>query len=246
MYHTNFRKADAHQDDIHEWFLEQSSIRPILEKYGVTIYDVHHKREDFPVLEQPLPDICTDRLDYNLQGAYYERMIDQGDVDMILSHLHMQNGQWFFDDIRAASLFAINSVFMSRNIWGGSVNGILNYLLGCMLRHACDQNIITIYDIHFGCDTQVWNTLCASKDPYVATCLDLLRRYQSVFFYDDEEYTVWICAKFRGIDPYVLYDGVRQPLSACDASFARVFYATKNEFVRGWPLRCVHKEKEVV
>ena len=241
IYNSDYRNADKHQDDIHEWFLERSTIPGILADYGITIKDIHHKRGAFPVLEQELPDICTDRLDYNLQGAYYEGMLTQEDIDTILASLHCENGKWFFDDAHTARLFAQNSIFMCRNIWGSPANGITYYMLGKAMRHALDAGILTTEDIHFSDDDTVLQILKNADNQMIQECLFMIYRYQSLFFVDHAVHDFWVQAKFRGIDPLVKVDGALLRLSACDSEFARLYDSAYSDVTRGWPIRCIKR-----
>ena len=241
IYHNDYMSADKHQDDIHLWFLSHSGIARLLAEYGISMYDVHHKCGSFFVLEQPLPDICADRLDYNLQGAYLDGMLSSDDIMRILQGLHHENGQWYFDDITLAREFAQLSLFMTRNIWGGPVNGILNYMLGKMLRRGLDIGILTSDDIHFSEDVSVWNILNASDDSEIMRDMFMLRRYQALFFFDDLAYDMWVQAKFRGINPLVNTAETVSRLSTCDPEFARLYDEVKQDVTYGWPIRCLIK-----
>jgi len=240
IYHADYKRADQHQDEIHEWYLKHTGIADLLHAYGISIDDVHHKAGEFPVLEQSLPDICADRLDYNLQGAYYEGIATQEDITAIVHALHHDNGVWYFDNLEVARMFAENSVIMARNMWGGPANNTVYYTLGSVLRYAVDNGILTMDDIHFGTDDVIWGILCQSDDPRIMHDMAIIRRYQAVFFYDSEQYTFWTQAKFRGIDPYVMYEDGVYRVSSCDDRFRRLFNQAQHDVTYGWPVRCVY------
>ncbi len=242
IYHSDYRIADAHQDGIHAWFIANSSITELLARYGISPDQVHHKGNGFTVLEQSLPDICADRLDYNLQGAYYEGLASQEDISFLLSSLHCQNGIWYFDNRDAARMFAQNSVFMARNIWGSPTNGITYRILGSLLRYAVDTQWITAHDIHFSQDDVIWNTLHEADDEHIRAYLFLLYRHQTLSFYDAEKYDFWVQAKFRGIDPWVYVNGEMIRLSAYDDEFARLYHEAYTAVTNGWPIRCLYKK----
>jgi len=241
IYYTDRYYADGHQDEIHQWFIEQSNIARLLNAHGIHPDHVHHKKGHFPRLEQPLPHVCADRLDYNLQGAYYEGTLSYQQVHQVLKSLYYEYGVWFFDDVKAASMLAQNSVYMTRNIWGSPASGITNAMLGRALKRALDIGIVTSDDIHFSSDQPVWSILQKSDDPYIQQCMFLIARHQSLFFIDDQDYDMRITAKCRAIDPYVKINGSIHKLSAYDAEFARLFTMVKREVAEGWPIRCVYK-----
>lgn len=61
--------TSSYQDTIHEWYLDMMGIRQILQEYGISMYAIVHNKNVNFMLEQPLPDVCADRLEYNLQGG---------------------------------------------------------------------------------------------------------------------------------------------------------------------------------
>lgn len=239
IYHTDYKKADGHQDDIHSSYLSASTIPSILAKHGLTIDDIHHKKEGFCVLEQELPDICADRLDYNLQGAYIEGYIGSDDVRTILEHLHINDGRWYFDDVAVAQKFAELSLYMTRRIWGSPANGIINSLLGKALAVAHREGIVTTDDIHYGQDEDVWRTLCNSTNAEIMYLMHLMRRHQSLFFIDENNPTIHVRAKCRGIDPWVHTPEGFKRLSGCSKEFSALFSRVSKEVTTGWPLRCL-------
>lgn len=239
IYHSDYKKADAHQDDIHHWYLLNSTIPALLQAYGISINDIHHKHNTFTVLEQELPDICADRLDYNIQGAYIEGYITQDDVHQILAALHVENGRWYFDIGAIARKFAELSLYMTRNIWGSPTNGIIYSLLGKALAHARSKEIIHDHDIHHGQDDAVWQKLCTSTDDDILQLIYLMRRYQTMFIIDENSPVMHVRAKFRGIDPWIQTDEGFKRLSTCDETFNALYQRINQEVTTGWPMRCI-------
>src|SRR5207245_2399122 len=85
-------EKECYQDNIHEWFLNKYGIKEILEKYGFSVSQICHKSGNFLALEQDLPNLCADRIDYNLQGAYYQGFLNKAEIAQILQDLQFQNG----------------------------------------------------------------------------------------------------------------------------------------------------------
>lgn len=86
----------AYQDEIHEWYLENSDIKPILEKYGLTVAEVNPDLPQYKALEQDLPYMCADRIEYNLHMALVDELITQEDIQAIINDLRFENNTWFF------------------------------------------------------------------------------------------------------------------------------------------------------
>ena len=60
-----------YQDNILDQFILQSEIPEILTRHGIaveTILDIHR----FPLQEQPIPDLCADRIDYSLRHPFFK------------------------------------------------------------------------------------------------------------------------------------------------------------------------------
>ena len=55
----------SYQDDNHDSFLKATGFAEILEKHGFTLASINHKHNNFSLLEQDLPDLCLDRIEYN-------------------------------------------------------------------------------------------------------------------------------------------------------------------------------------
>ncbi len=65
----------AYQDNIHLTFLASSGLGEILKRHHFSIEQMLPKEELYPALENNLPNLCADRIDYNIQGAYYQGFI---------------------------------------------------------------------------------------------------------------------------------------------------------------------------
>jgi HD superfamily phosphohydrolase len=65
---------DAYQDAIHEWYIKQTDLYPVLQQYGMEDVITDESKDQFTILEQDLPDLCADRLEYNLDVGLRERL----------------------------------------------------------------------------------------------------------------------------------------------------------------------------
>lgn len=82
-------------EDYHEQIFDEvvarSEIPFILDKYG---YDRALKHFDqYTLLEQPLPSLCADRVDYTLRDLFHAGMISQADITRFLSQLAVEGGR---------------------------------------------------------------------------------------------------------------------------------------------------------
>jgi HD superfamily phosphohydrolase len=213
----------SYQDDIHGWFLEQTSIPVVLQKYNLTISDIHHKNPCFTCLESDLPDLCVDRLEYNLKGAYLENLITQEEILILLEHLHFEKGIWFFDNKEYALKFAKNSLYLTEHVWASPCGRWIDYWGSQALKYALKKGYITLEEIHFGIDDEVWNKLLQCPDEQIQECLYKLKHY---FLF---KATFIMPGKFRGIDPWVKTDHGLERLTNLDKDFKNCYEELKNK-----------------
>jgi HD superfamily phosphohydrolase len=105
-YHDKFTKK----------IILESEIPAILEKHGVDLESVLNK-EDYQLLENSLPDISVDRLDYFLRDGVMFGVLPVEVARMFLEHLQIEDQVLHFDEQRVAALFALLFINCSRLIW---------------------------------------------------------------------------------------------------------------------------------
>ena len=236
---TSKEMENSYQDGIHKWFLEKTDIMPIIAKYGYCLDDFMHKNGKFVALEQDLPNLCADRIEYTL----YEYAIDIGlentlavhtQIEYLLKHLHFENGVWFFDQIDAARTYARLSLGFTKDHWA-SAFGMYTYTMAARtLQRALDIKLIDYDTIHFGTDDDVWETLKASSDTQIRHNLDKIcyngRAYR---LGSSNNYDMHLKAKFRGVDPFVATPQGLERLSKLDCAFAKEFTTLKEQILEG-------------
>ncbi len=224
---------EAYQDNKHEWLLAQTDIPGILAKYDLTLSDINHTNNVFTMLKSPHPDICADRLEYNLYGGYIENLLNKADIDNMLNSLHCQDSQWFFDNVSCARKFANVSIYLCEHVfasaWG---NRSYDFAAQALLR-AIDINLLNMNDIHFGRDDATFALLQSSDDATIINALNKLLNAKKPYTPSNtHNYDFTYTAKFRGIDPWVqTKDGLKR-LTTCDTSFAQYFNKAKKRIGR--------------
>lgn len=83
-------KNETYHEDLYETVIKNSEIPAILELYGYQYEQLIHG--EFPILEQPLPLLCADRLDYTLRDAMHARLITRADACAFLHSVVLQDG----------------------------------------------------------------------------------------------------------------------------------------------------------
>lgn len=234
----NERSDDSYQDNIHKWFLEQTEIPEILAHYNISLDDVMHKSGNFKALDQSLPDICCDRLEYNLYGGLIENIISIRDVHDILDHVRFENNIWYFTSPVYAKRYALISARLTEEIFAAPWNEVVNTLAARALNRAVDIELITLNDIHFSTDHEVWDKLIESDDEIVKSCMHKIMNHEQHFTLKDEtNYDIFTTPKCRVVNPMVhTKDGLKR-LSEVDELFAREYMRIKNKLQAGFYIK---------
>lgn len=229
----------SYQDKIHEWYLKEQGIDRILMKYGLTIADILPKKPEFIALEQELPDLCADRIEYNLNTAYLFGLLSKEDVYEILDALYFKEGVWYFDDANAALRFANLSLHFTTNFWASYENLLFYHWAAATLRYCIAQNEITNHEMHFSTDTSVLLKLRQSEDEVVR---DLFRKCiwiekYAVVVHANKQFDIHLKGKFRGVDPFVRVKKKLFRLSELDSDFKSSWQETKRTTEQGFHVK---------
>ncbi len=222
----------SYQDNIHEWFLKEYGIQEVLAKHGYNIEDILHKSGDFPLLEQDLPNLCADRIQYNYHTGYIDGLITADQVRQGYKHLHYEKGIWFFDNAEDAARLARISLHETVHYWGSAWNMLVYEWTAQAMRRAMHLGLVSVEEIHFNIqDDEMWNRLVQSDDPMIQYLMHRVQHYEEQFYMlseDDFENIAHdnsiICQnirfKNRGIDPFVKTEEGLKRLSALDPLYA--------------------------
>lgn len=202
----NFNQnKNAYQDEKHLWILSQTDIPEILAKYGIQLAEIDHKSGNFPLLEQDLPDLCADRIEYVLYGGYAEGWLTTEEVHTIVACLKYEQGRWYFTDVDAAKKFATISIRLCREIFGSYFNIAAYTATAQALHRAMHIGLITFQDILFGQDDNVFLLLRSNEDKVLKGLVHKILHAKELYQPSNaSNYVLTFIAKFRGTNPWVL------------------------------------------
>jgi uncharacterized protein len=204
-----------HEVKRREW-MAQSDIPAVLSRHGVDWTDFLDD-ERFPLLEQPSPRLCADRLDYFLRDSLALGIVTQAQAMQLSGSLVVAAGRFAVRELDAARLFGYKYIEADRTSWSNKTAILLYELTARALRTALDRSVITETDL-WGGDKQLWDKLSQSQDSATAASVKLILRYRD-FIVDESKPTVRLQPKIRTIDPDVVTEDGMLPLSALDADF---------------------------
>lgn len=230
----------AYQDSVHKQFLERYGIKEILAKYGISVDDVMPKNSDFRALEQELPALCADRIEYNLYAAWLDDLLSRDEVKKIEADLHFDGVNWYFNHKKWAKKFALVSLHQTIYNWGSPHTLIANDWICRALKRAIAIGLIEKEDIFYRLtDDQLWQRLIQSNDEQIVIAMDKVSKSNQLFCWRDpyrDQIIILLKAKFRGVDPLVKHGNKLVRLSLIDQAFAAQYTAIKNRVDAGWPV----------
>ncbi|MDP3889581.1 MAG: HD domain-containing protein [bacterium] len=218
----------AYQDVIHNWFLQQTELADILAHHNLSVEDVWHKNEIFPMMAPEHSEMNADRLEYILHGAYLESMWREEDINALLEKLRFESGHWFFIDQEKAKMFGVASLALTEHVFAAPWNLVVYTSAARALLRAVAINLISLHDINFSTDDVVWRLLNESDDLEIQHCMNTIREYNKHFVMSTEDdYDLVLKSKCRGVNPLVLYNQQLSQLTELDTDFAQEFHRVK-------------------
>lgn len=222
----------SYQDKIFEWYVAHTDLGPILERYNMSWICPLEAHDQFRMLKDKLPNLCVDRLEYNLHGGYLEGILTEADIQFIVNSLHYHDKQWIFENQDAAQLFADVALHLTVEIWCADWNCFVYSETAALLKRALAIGLITENELIFSDDATIWHKLTTHDDAVIQQQINCILNYRTHFTHGAAhncDYTTQ--GKFRWIDPLVMKDddtAVR--LSALEPSFEEYIIAMKERF----------------
>lgn len=202
----------SEEQDFHEGlkaeFLSRPDLRKALTNLGFQPGDFTSD-ESYTLLEQPLPALCADRIDYSLRDAVSVGEITVSAAREILDQLSVHNELIVLPTPAAAYQFARLFKRMNDTYWADPRENFLYELLAQAIEIGLDLGVLSYQDLLTDDDT-VEAKLCSSADPRIEAIFAMLHEPPKA------ELAVFKAKrpiKQRAIDPAVLWNGSAVPLS---------------------------------
>lgn len=242
LFKSNYRSGkDSYQDTIHEWYLKQSGIANILQSYGYEHACSAAAKQRQRCFEQSLPNLCADRIEYNLSGGFLDGLITADEIHNLLNALHFQEESWFFDSQAMAEKFGRLSLELSESRWGSAWGVFVDYIASLALQRAIDLAIITYHDIHFSTDEVIWQRLNVSQDSTILSYLDAIEKCTTRYVLASSgAEDIHLRGKFSGTDPFVAHNGKLVRLRELSESYPTEFARVKNLVATGWHITFIN------
>lgn len=234
VFHSH--EDQNYHDAVKETFISSTDLPGMLANRGYDWRDFLDG-ERFPLLEQPAPALCADRIDYFLRDALGLGIATADEVAWALSHLTVMHNRIVVDDLEAARWFGYAYISADQSSWANFREVALYELTAMAIRRGLEIGAIVDGDF-WGSDRELWVKLQKSDDPIIRDRLGHVSK-STEFAWDEVDSDFDVTTKLRTVDPEVLIGSNLLSLSSLDNDFAtaRVTYLDRN---RGrWPIRIV-------
>jgi hypothetical protein len=209
--HTAFSHAvdfvfASDEQDHHEGLKPEFLKRPDI---VAALAEIGFKPEEFfddsvyPLLEQPLPLLCADRLDYFFRDSLACSVTTPAQVAKFLEHLVVVGTTIAFNDPEVARLAAERFSVMNREWWASPTEAYIYNEFAEAIREAFRTGILRKVDL-LGDDALVLGKLRAAKVGRIGEKLQRVLRFRPESI---RGYTPKVSPKMRWLDPMVL-DGM--------------------------------------
>lgn len=235
--------VDGHDDqsyheEIKEAYLSQTDIPDALSQFGYDWHNFLHE-EDYPILEQPSPRLCADRVDYFLRDAQSLGLATDEEIQFGLESLVVENGRIALNNQQAAHWFAHTYIQADDASWANFREVGLYEVTARVIKRALKIGLITKADFMMA-DQEFWQKLHQSDDAKLQDWLSLVS-LDTQFSWDEANPTFRVSTKLRAIDPDVVVGGELRPYSTLDPKFAQHLHHYLTSKRGKWPMRVIHE-----
>jgi hypothetical protein len=163
----------------------------------------------YPLLEQPIPWLCADRLDYFLRDGSACGVVKPEFVRRVLNSMKVIDSKLALGDVNVAREAVTLFETMNREWWAGPVEAFIYNEFADALREGIRTGVLQFDDLMTD-DAFVLSRLDASGSPLIAEKLESVRHPRPDRVRD---YSPRIIPKERWLDPPVQVNGTTKRLS---------------------------------
>jgi hypothetical protein len=226
--------SQGYHEQNKERYVANTDLPRTLARHGYNWQDIIDE-DRYPLLEQPGPALCADRLDYFFRDSVPLGLATTREVQRALEHLTVREGKIAADDSETARFLAYTFIAADDLSWSNFQEVGLYELTAQVIKAGLRAGTITEQDF-WSTDAKLWAKLARSDDGKVQRWLPLVSA-DTRFAWDATQPNWWVSTKIRTLDPDVMLGGAVQPLSALDPEFA-AYRQVYLERKRGrWPIR---------
>jgi HD superfamily phosphohydrolase len=226
--------SQAYHEEKKEAYLASTDLPGVLSRHGYD-WQVFLPEDHYPLLEQPAPRLCADRLDYFLRDSRDLGLATADQVQAVLDHLIVRAGRIGVDELETARWLGYTYIAADEASWANFREVGLYEVTARAIKRGLQLGVIGEEDF-WGVDQTLWRKLQAAADSDLQQQLKLIS-LDTRFVWDEAAPTFRVSTKLRTIDPDVWIAGQLRPLSALDRGFAQHRLDYLNSKQGKWPMR---------
>jgi HD superfamily phosphohydrolase len=200
-----------HHEQLKPLMLDRPDVSLALDRLGFSPRDFYDD-SIYPLLEQPIPWLCADRLDYFLRDGLACNVVDPAFVRRIMGCVTVVDSRIALSDVGVAREAVVLFERMNRNWWSGPVEAYIYNEFADALREAMRLGALSLDDLMTN-DEIVLARLEAPESPLIADKLDNIRQIRPDCV---RSYSPKVVPKDRWLDPPVAIEGTLTQLSEID------------------------------
>lgn len=232
--------TQSYHEQVKESYLAGTELPQLLAQFGYNWQDFLHE-EAYPLLEQPAPRLCADRVDYFMRDAIPLGVCTLAEVQNLLPHLVVHHGRVVVNDLPAGRWLGERFMQADQASWANFWEVGLYEVTARAIQRGFAAGVLSPADVWLE-DVPFWEKLHQSRDPELNYWLSLVRQDVD-FVWDEVAPDFVVSTKIRTIDPEVLVKGEARPLSELDPPFAQLRSSYLQEKQRPWPMKIISGEK---
>jgi hypothetical protein len=221
-------------------FILDSGLGDLLESLGYGSDELLHA-SSFALLENDLPDICADRLDYALRDGLHLQILSRQQADQIIHGLTVKDGEFMFSDENSAFLYSINFYLLNLMFYGSPAEAHFNNDFGALVNYSIKGGVLKEVD-WFSDDIYLLGKLKKSKNVRIQKWLGNYN--QKLVVYEDSENPDKVFPKkIRIVDPKILTNARIRRLSEINGVYNKLITNYKETHKEhSLPVKIVYKD----
>lgn len=237
-FHGKYTGAEFH-DLKQKEFLDSSGLSKLLIKLGYDPDKLLHEK-DFTLLDNELPDICADRIDYALRDGLHLQILSKQQVNQILKSIKVFNREFVFTDTASAFTYSHNFYLLNLMFYGSAVEAYFNNDFANLVKYAVKANVLKEKD-WFTDDVYLTDKLRKSKNSVIRKWLGKYNN-KMIIFEDTIAPDYIYPKKLRVVDPKVLTNNKLKRLSDLSSSYKDLITEyNRTHKNHELPIRIVHR-----
>jgi hypothetical protein len=227
------RDSQTYHEQNKERYVANTDLPCTLARHGYDWQEVIDE-DRYPILEQPGPALCADRLDYFFRDSVPLGLATAKQIQQAIEHLTVRDRRIAADNTETARFLAYNFIAADDLSWSNFQEVGLYELTAQAIKAGLQAGVIAELDF-WTTDAELWDKLAGSDDGGVHRWLPMVSA-DTRFTWDETHANWWVSTKIRTLDPGVTLNGRVLPLSALDPEFAE-YRQVYLERKRGrWPI----------